>query len=106
MFYKTKFTLSDREEEYEGYTDGTLWNGWSTPYFTREQVGQFLECDFRFVEDGQLENRRGYPVLLIYLGNGEEDIIESSPLIFQNDEGELDILEVYSFGGWEFMEVE
>ncbi len=26
--YKSKFTLSDDTEEFEGYTDGSLWNGW------------------------------------------------------------------------------
>lgn len=33
---KTKFNIGDSENIYEGYTDGRLWNGWATPYFTKE----------------------------------------------------------------------
>jgi len=35
---KSKFTLSDGDEQFEGYTDDSLWNGWANVCFTREQV--------------------------------------------------------------------
>lgn len=32
--YKCVFTIGDYENAYVGYTDGSKWNGWATPYFT------------------------------------------------------------------------
>ena len=31
---KKVFTIGDYENAYVGYTDGSKWNGWATPYFT------------------------------------------------------------------------
>ncbi len=98
--YKSKFTLSDDHEEFEGYTDGSLWNGWANVCFTREQVIEFMKTtpyDFRF-EQTQFPIPDG---LTIYWDDVEE-FYPSTPL--PTDDG--DILEGYFLDGLEFMEVE
>ena len=97
--YKSKFTLSDDTEEFEGYTDGSLWNGWANVCFTKEQVIEFLKTtpyDFRF----DVDKSEGVPVLIIDWNGGE--IYFSSPL--PTDDG--DILEGFFLDGLEFMEVD
>lgn len=34
---RQKFTADWLEKDYDGYTFGEYWNGWSCPYFTKEQ---------------------------------------------------------------------
>lgn len=101
--FKSRFTLSDDTEEFEGYTDGSLWNGWANVVFTREQVSKWLDStpyDYRFLEAGTPQNTRPYPVLVIYFE--DQETIESTPL--PTDDGQ--ILEGYSLNGYEFMEAE
>ena len=99
----SKFTLSDDDEEFEGYTDGTLWNGWANVYFTREQVVDFLpaQYDAIFCEPHTPMNPHDYPVLILNWGR-ETETIESTP--FEDENGNL--VEGYCFDGWEFMEVD
>jgi len=97
--YKSKFTLSDDTEEFEGYTDGSLWNGWANVCFTREQVIDFLDglpYEWRFVEG----NLAGSPQLVIYWDEMGE-FYPSTPL--PTDDGH--ILVGYFLDGLEFMEV-
>lgn len=35
---KAIFTLDGFVPAYIGYTDGKMWNGWATPYFTKEEA--------------------------------------------------------------------
>ena len=94
---KSKFTLSNGKEEFEGYTDGGLWNGWANVCLTQEQIKEFLDIspyDYRFIEDKQSS-------LVVFWA----DVIRtypSSPL--PTDDG--DILEGYFLDGLEFIEVE
>lgn len=100
--YKAKFTLSDDTQEFEGFTDGSLWNGWSNAFFTREQVIEFLPAQYDpiFLDAHVAGNHRDFPVLI--LNNGREtETIESTPIT--TDDGQ--ILEGYCFEGFEFMEV-
>lgn len=105
--YKPRFSIDgDKNEEYivEGYTDGTLWNGWANVCFTREQVSAWFDTspyDYKFLDARSKLNRRDYPVLVIYFDDREE-IIESTPLL--TDDG--DILEGYFLEGYCFVEVE
>lgn len=99
----SKFTLSDDDEQLDGYTDGSLWNGWASVFFTREQVVEFLPTvyDVIFVEPHTAMNHRDYPILI--LNNGREtEVVESTP--FEDEDGNM--VEGYSFDGWEFMEVD
>lgn len=105
--YKSTFSIDGDEKEeniVEGYTDGTLWNGWANVCFTREQVSGWLAgspYDYRFLEANTELNKRNQPVLLIYFDSGEE-LIESIPLTL--DSGE--VLEGYSMEGYCFEEVQ
>lgn len=46
--YKCVFTIGDYENAYVGYTDGSKWNRWATPYFTYltalEVMYDYNEC--------------------------------------------------------------
>lgn len=39
---KTRFVIDTNEKTYEGYTDGTLWNGWECPWFTKEVAEEMM----------------------------------------------------------------
>ena len=55
MFRRARFALLDGEPvSLAGFTDGTTWNGWARPRFTREAADALVELW-----------KRGYPV-----GNG------------------------------------
>ena len=102
----SKFTLSDIDEVFEGYTDGTLWNGWANVCFTRDQIKKFFDTtpyDYKFIESGTFPKLidSKYPLLVVYWGD-EEEVFHSTPL--PTDDG--DILEGYFLDGLEFMEVE
>jgi hypothetical protein len=105
--YKSKFSIDGDENEeniIEGYTDGTLWNGWANVCFTREQVSSWLDAspyDYKFLEPKTKLNKRDYPVLLIYFDDREETI-ESTPL--PTDSG--DIWEGYFMESYCFVEIE
>lgn len=105
--YQSKFSIDgndDKNSIVEGYTDGTLWNGWANICFTREQVSQWLDAspyDYRFLEAKTALNKRDYPVLLIYFDD-QEEIIESTS--FQIDSGKT--LEGYFIEGHRFVEIE
>jgi hypothetical protein len=104
---KSLFTLSDDTEQFEAYTNGSSWNGWACPHFTREQISAWLDStpyDYRFLESNTPMNDREYPVLVIYFE--DEETIESSPICIRKDNGILEILEGYCLEGYEFMEVE
>lgn len=78
----------------ECYTDGTLWNGWTSVCMTREQVSEWLNAspyDYRFDDDGTL--------LIAYDDRTEK--IESTPL--PTDDGQ--ILEGYFLDGYCFVEL-
>jgi hypothetical protein len=105
--YKSKFIIDDDQSEeniMEGYTDGTLWNGWANVCFTREQVSRWLDAspyDYRFLEAKTTLNKRDYPALLIYFDDREETIESTS---FQTDSGET--LEGYFMEGYCFVEID
>lgn len=104
--YKSKFTLSDDTEEFEGYTDGSLWNGWANVCFTKEQVTKFLESapyEYKFFGANEGCNELPYPVLDIYNFSGvEPHIIHSSPIYLEET---ANFITAY-FLDLEFMEVE
>lgn len=105
MFYKSKFTNSDNEEVVEGYTDGTLYNGWANVYFTREQLCAAVGAyGIRFIKPNTRHNRRDYPVAIVYFE--DELLIESSPIGIENENGELCYIEAYTLDGFEFIEVD
>lgn len=46
---KTRFVIDTNEKTYEGYTDGTLWNGWECPWFTKEVAEEMIRD---FIKEG------------------------------------------------------
>jgi len=38
IFYRAKFAVEGIEKEFEGWTDGRLWNGWANPYFAFDEA--------------------------------------------------------------------
>ena len=44
VFAPGTFGIDGIEGEFEGWSDGTLWNGWEKPCFTRGVAGQALEA--------------------------------------------------------------
>ena len=104
--YKSKFSIDGDESEeniIEGYTDGTLWNGWANVCFTRQQVSSWLDAspyDHKFLEPKTKLNERDHPVLLIYFDDREETI-GSTPL--PTDDG--NILEGYFMESYCFVEI-
>jgi len=104
--YKSKFTLSDTDDVFEGYTDGSLWNGWANVCFTREQIKNFMDTtpyNYKFIESGTFPNliEGWYPLLVVYW-DMEEEVYHSTSLPTDNG----DILEGYFLDGLEFMEIE
>lgn len=97
--YKSKFTLSDDHEEFEGYTDGSLWNGWANVCFTKTQVKKLLDTwpyDYRFFGRGINEK------LIVYIDSSGNETFHSTPL--PTDDGR--IKRGFFLDGFEFMEVE
>jgi hypothetical protein len=44
VFSRGGFSIDGMEGEFEGWSDGTLWNGWEKPCFTREVAERILEA--------------------------------------------------------------
>lgn len=50
---KSRFGIDTYEDEFVGYTTGEWWNGWATPYFTKEVADEILAIQNKsFVENG------------------------------------------------------
>jgi len=99
--HRSKFTLSDDTEEFEGYTDDSLWHGWANVCFTKEQVIEFLKStpyDFTFGTNKLTQTE----TLNIYWTLEEAEQFLSTPL--PTDDGE--VLVGYFLEELEFMEVE
>jgi hypothetical protein len=44
VFTSGTFSIDGMEGEFEGWSDGTLWNGWEKPCFAREVAERILEA--------------------------------------------------------------
>jgi hypothetical protein len=98
--YKSKFTLCDDIEEFEGYTDGSLWNGWASVLMTKKQARAFFGStpyDFRFTGKGVHEK------LIVYVDSSGSDVYDCTPI---PGEKSGKFLRGFAIEGYEFMEVE
>ena len=68
---KSRFCIDNNEEEFVGYTSGALWNGWATPYFTKEVADEILKSNNQHYIDNKM-NKEGY--YAVY--NAEKDQYE------------------------------
>lgn len=90
---KTKFNICDDERVYEGYTDGTLWNGWECPWFTKEVAEQIMK-DLRGdgAETEYNENTDSYSVML---PDSVEDVFDGEYV--DTEDG---VKHLYPIGAW------
>ena len=68
---KSKFGIDTYEGEFVGYTTGYLWNGWATPYFTKEVADKILETQNKAYIDCGMDKDGCYAVY-----NAEKDQYE------------------------------
>lgn len=54
--HKTAFEIDDNIAIYDGYTDGTHWNGWACPWFTRDSktVWNYLRSTYFYLNSKEL----------------------------------------------------
>lgn len=90
---RTKFTICDDERIYEGYTDGTLWNGWECPWFTKEVTEQIMQDlnkdDVKTEYDGERDS------YIVHQVDGEPDVFDGADVV--TDDG---IQRLYPIGAW------
>jgi len=89
-----KFTIDgwrdiDENAVFSGYTDGTYWNGWEKPYFTKEEgirmlpileTARYDEATDRFIDESDGEEQEypgkvivvdGQRIKVYGIGNGD-----------------------------------
>ena len=85
IYRKTRFCLEGLDDQtFEGYTDGTHWNGWELPYFelkTAQSVLDTLGAVWTLDEEKNLLHAR------MDLGNGIEDFEWEAKLLSLPDGG-------------------
>ena len=91
---KTRFVIDTNEKTYEGYTDGTLWNGWECPWFTKEVADEMIRD---FIKEGGKAKYDLETDSYTFLGEnwGDEDVFDGSDV-----ETEDGILHLYPIGAW------
>jgi hypothetical protein len=84
---KTRFGIDTNEEEFVGYTTGALWNGWATPYFTKEVADEILAIQNQSYIDNKMDKDGYYAIY-----NAEKDQYEfhepdlDSPEVFEGED--------------------
>lgn len=68
---KARFGIDSREEEFVGYTTGAQWNGWVTPYFTKEVADEIMKIQNDAYIEWQMD-KEGYRAVY----NAEKDQYE------------------------------
>lgn len=103
-FYTAKFCIDTLSDSFAGYTDGSTWNGWACPFFTKTVAEQILSASmsngYSFSYD---EQRRGFIVR-------HRDDLDLTPEVFLAQEIEVNDqkLEVFPIGAysWSWKSVE
>ena len=108
---KTRFGIDTNEEEFVGYTTGALWNGWATPYFTKEVADEIVKVNNQVYSDNQMDKVGYYAVY-----NAEKDQYEfydpdlDAPDVFEGEDCETvdGKLHLYGIGAycWIWDEIE
>lgn len=91
---KTRFVIDTNEDIYEGYTDGTLWNGWECPWFTKEVADKMVRD---FIRDGGEAKYDPKTDSYTFLGEnwGSKDVFDGDDV-----ETEDGIQHLYPIGAW------
>ena len=108
---KTRFGNDSNEEEFVGYTTGALWNGWATPYFTKEVADEIVRIQNQGYTDWGMDRNEYYAVY-----NAEKDQYEFHnpdldwPDVFEGEDCETvdGVLHLYGIGAycWIWDEIE
>jgi hypothetical protein len=80
------------QPSYEGLCDGSTWNGWAMPYFTKE-VGLQIVKDFN--QDEQIDSVLKY--------SATENVFKE--LTVDNDDFYIDIFQPILVGGIEYFQI-
>ncbi len=94
-----QFCTDSTPGTYSGYTDGSTWNGWACPFFTREVAEKVLadseKVGYKVSYD---EERKAFVVR-------HEDDNPSDPEVFQAREIEVDgnLVTVYGIGAYSWV---
>ena len=91
---KTRFCICANEKTYEGYTDGTLWNGWECPWFTKEVAEEIMRDLNRDGVETEYDKKTDS-----YIVKREDD---DTPDVFDGADVETEdgILHLYPIGAW------
>ncbi len=90
---KTRFVIDTNEKIYEGYTDGTLWNGWECPWFTKEVTEEMMrDLNKEGVKTEYDEERDSY---IVHQIDDEPDVYDGADVV--TEEG---IKHLYPIGAW------
>ena len=108
---KSRFGIDTNEEEFVGYTTGALWNGWATPYFTKEVADEIVKVNNKGYSYDQRDEVGYYAVY-----NAEKDQYEfydpdlDTPDVFEGEDCETvdGTLHLYGIGAycWIWDEIE
>lgn len=101
--YKSLFTLDALENaSFEGWTDGTLWNGWATPRFELAEAQKLIEAFIQAGEKAWYDEAQDAFCFQVE-GYDEPERYPSSTI--QTGEGELKVYAIGAYGWtWEKQE--
>lgn len=88
-FTKKYFHIEGYENIYEGYSDGTVWNGWAKPHFPFEVAKKLLEQDLQGDIVGYNEEKDSF-----YIKNGADEIEEYEGFFIQVDGQEIKVYDI------------
>ena len=93
LYEKARFVINGvTDDEFEGYTNGELWNGWEKPYFEKRISDKILEVCKKYVDDrSYYDNKKDE--YIIYSNNDEPEIFVSE--IIETSDGRK---KVYGIG--------
>lgn len=90
---KTKFVICDNKKNYEGYTDGTLWNGWECPWFTKEVTEEIMKDLNK--EGVETEYNKDTDSYIVECEGSDPDIFDGADI--KTEDG---IQHLYPIGAW------
>ena len=77
----TRFTIEAYgDAEFDGYTNGELWNGWACPYFTRAQAMKIVAAH-NTLGDGQARYDESADSFVFSFNDGEADTQDAFPVV-------------------------
>lgn len=91
-FWKTTFSLEGVAGEFEGWTDGTFWNGWATPHFELGEARKVIEA----LHPAKASFDEAKDAFITDSTDGEQEVWEAN----QIDLPDGTRLKVYPIGAW------